>query len=488
MQELSKEARDSLEAVSAWPTMSTWPILAVWKPAIKQALAALDSAVAEAEKFRLRLIENANEEPPSGWLRRGEDGYENTPEGMREARDAAVAEVAKLKAEYNRWALTGPGKALQDAYEEGLWVDSEALARSQAETRAATASAEASRKEVERTTALLRKWVSGRIDNTSVWNETETYLKALAASPQPAPKSAETWAMCPHDDLASRCARCKDAAPQPATDPIECSCAAPGCPPSATGCLVHQCFVCGAMASEFGDDGGAPHDYRCAKHSRRSSQTTEPTQAERAAAVIGEYAALHRPRTSTPQTTEAQVRNAQQAREEALDEMPDHNPQTTEAPAGEAPRRIWLDAPKHGTVEAYVGTSAPNASAIKYVRADLADRAVTLLRQDRALDMIEAGMDAYDNASASPEYSQWYNRAEALLDELRPSRSDRNNKRSSAANCMVNASADQKAFYEMLFTTAADAYVAGMNETQIIQAVLDGISDHEADEAMKRDP
>jgi hypothetical protein len=58
----------------------------------------LERQLAEAQRerdiFRDRLIEAANEEPPTGWLRPGEDGYENTPQGARDMRDTAQRQLA----------------------------------------------------------------------------------------------------------------------------------------------------------------------------------------------------------------------------------------------------------------------------------------------------------------------------------------------------------------------------------------------------------
>jgi hypothetical protein len=46
-----------------------------------------------------RLLLRAHEEPPSGWLQPGEEGYENTPEGASEARDAAIARAERAELE-----------------------------------------------------------------------------------------------------------------------------------------------------------------------------------------------------------------------------------------------------------------------------------------------------------------------------------------------------------------------------------------------------
>lgn len=57
-------------------------------------LQALRGQVAE---YGERLLARANEEPPSGWLRPGEDGYENTPEGARQARIRAERALEDLR-------------------------------------------------------------------------------------------------------------------------------------------------------------------------------------------------------------------------------------------------------------------------------------------------------------------------------------------------------------------------------------------------------
>lgn len=118
------------------------------------------------------------------------------------------------------------------------------------------------------------------------------------------------------------------------------------------------------------------------------------------------------------------------------------------------------------------------------------ERAQHKSERDRLIVMIQAGMSAYDNATANGEYSRWYNRAEALLDDIHPAWSDPANEKAAdiAYNCMINMSADVKEFYETLFNTAADASAAGMTKMQIIQAVRDGIHDHEADGTMRADP
>lgn len=46
-------------------------------------IAALESDRAKLAELTARLLERAHKEPPSGWLRPGEDGYENTPNGAR---------------------------------------------------------------------------------------------------------------------------------------------------------------------------------------------------------------------------------------------------------------------------------------------------------------------------------------------------------------------------------------------------------------------
>lgn len=62
-----------------------------------QLRARAEKAEAERDNFRDRLIEHANEEPPSGWLRPGEDGYENTPEGARERAARAEADCKRMR-------------------------------------------------------------------------------------------------------------------------------------------------------------------------------------------------------------------------------------------------------------------------------------------------------------------------------------------------------------------------------------------------------
>lgn len=57
-----------------------------------------EKAERERDTFRERLIDSANEEPVTGWLERGEDGFENTPQGAREARDAAIQRAEKAEA------------------------------------------------------------------------------------------------------------------------------------------------------------------------------------------------------------------------------------------------------------------------------------------------------------------------------------------------------------------------------------------------------
>lgn len=78
---------------------------------------------AKVEALTERLVDNANEEPPTGWLRPGEDGYENTPQGARDQRDAALADVLRLEGvvrDMNDNALTAEREARAQGRREGL--------------------------------------------------------------------------------------------------------------------------------------------------------------------------------------------------------------------------------------------------------------------------------------------------------------------------------------------------------------------------------
>ena len=72
----------------------TWAITAV--DALEPLLDELQALRGQVAEYRERLLARANEEPPSGWLRPGEDGYENTPEGARQARIRAERALEEL--------------------------------------------------------------------------------------------------------------------------------------------------------------------------------------------------------------------------------------------------------------------------------------------------------------------------------------------------------------------------------------------------------
>lgn len=73
----------------------TWAITAV--DALEPLLDELQALRGQVAEYRERLLARANEEPPSGWLRPGEDGYENTPEGARQARIRAERALEDLR-------------------------------------------------------------------------------------------------------------------------------------------------------------------------------------------------------------------------------------------------------------------------------------------------------------------------------------------------------------------------------------------------------
>ena len=64
-------------------------------------IAALESDRAKLAELTARLVERANEEPPSGWLRPGEDGYENTPNGARERSESDRALLGRIVEAYD---------------------------------------------------------------------------------------------------------------------------------------------------------------------------------------------------------------------------------------------------------------------------------------------------------------------------------------------------------------------------------------------------
>ena len=154
MIELSKEARERLEAMIVWSQRLD-------ALAVKDVLIALDAAVAEVALARSMMtawheravaaVTGATHHPACASVCRIKNEFcsmhmDHAACGcgamaieFQKEHDVVATKLKELEAKWNRWALTAPGKALQDAYEEGLRVDSECLAKAQAETRAAVA-------------------------------------------------------------------------------------------------------------------------------------------------------------------------------------------------------------------------------------------------------------------------------------------------------------------------------------------------------------